>query len=249
MIRSSSPLLISGVLASATFVLADVLASTIAAEEHSSDGHRQYSMTHNSISELLIPDITPTLARTVGITLMSASDILGMIFGFCGILQVTNRVVELASRSDQSKRGSRRSTKHDRSSADKKISFEQRLQIRSGMYRGGLFLGLASFCNLASALIFPQDVRGQVSTFAGRMHLILVAGSVLLSLTAMYFLAGAIRSHSFQQFTLLVVSLMFAGGIFSPLAEGFLGVAERLAAYAYVTWQAVLAIQLIYLCS
>jgi hypothetical protein len=67
----------------------------------------------------------------------------------------------------------------------------------------------------------------------------------------MYFLAGAIRSHSFQQFTLLVVSLMFAGGIFSPLAEGigFLGVAERLAAYAYVTWQAVLAIQLIYLCS
>jgi hypothetical protein len=44
---------------------------------------------------------------------------------------------------------------------------------------------------------------------------------------------------------------MFAGGIFSPLAEGigFLGVAERLAAYAYVTWQAVLAIQLIYLCS
>lgn len=215
-------MLISGVLASATFVLADVLASTIAAgEEHSSDGYRQYSMTHNSISELLIPDITPALARTVGLTLMSASDILGMIFGFCGIFQASSRVVELAStgRSDQSKRDSRRSTKYDRSSADEKISFEQRFQIRLGMYRGGGLFGLASFCNLVSALIFPQDVRGQVSTFAGRMHLILVAVSVLLSLTAMYFLAGAIRSHSFQQLTILMVSLMFAGGIFLLLPK------------------------------
>ena len=68
---------------------------------------------------------------------------------------------------------------------------------------------------------------------------------------AMYFLAGAIPSHSFQQFTILMVSLMFAGGICSPLAEGIgiLGVAERLAAYAYVVWQAVLALLLIYLCS
>ena len=165
---------------------------------------------------------------------------MAIIFGFCGILQAANCVVDLASRSDQMQR--KWSSK-----------FEQRLQILLLIYRGGLLLGTASFCNLLSALIFPQDVRGTDSTFSGRMHLILVGMSVLLSLVAMYLLAWAIPSHSFQQFTVLVVSLMFAGGICAPLAEGrsngVLGIAERTAAYAYVIWQAVLSIFLIRICS
>ena len=199
MIRIPPPslLLASGVLASAMFVMADLIASTLAADQ-SSEG--QYSMIFNSISELLIPGMVPTLARIVAVALMSISDIFGIIFGFCGILQAANCVVDLASRSDQMQRKWR-------------SKFEQRLQIRLSIYRGGLLLGAASFCNLLSALIFPQDVRGTDSTFSGRMHLILVGMSVLLSLVAMYLLAWATPSHSFQQFTVLVVSLMFAGGI------------------------------------
>lgn len=207
----SSPLLASGVMASATFVAADLIVS------HSVDG---YSMTVNSISELLIPDMVPTLARIVAVALMSISDIFGIIFGFCGILQAANCVVELASRSDQMQQRKRSTCSKKYPAPNEKLSFEERLQIRLSMYRGGLLLGTASFCNLLSAVIFPQDVRGTVSTFSGRMHLILVGMSVLLSLVAMYLLAWAISSHSFQQFTVLVVSLMFAGGICAPLAEG-----------------------------
>lgn len=238
----SSPLLASGVIASTIFVMADLIASALAADQ-SSEG--QYSITFNSISELLIPGMVPTLARIVAVALMSISDIFGIIFGFCGILQAANCVVDLASRSDQMQQRKRSSKKSP--VPNEKISFEERLQIRLSMYRGGLLLGTASFCNLLSAVIFPQDVRGTVSTFSGRMHLILVGMSVLLSLVAMYLLAWAISSHSFQQFTVLVVSLMFAGGICAPLAEGIgiLGIAERTAAYAYVIWQAVLSILLI----
>lgn len=238
MIRIPSPplLLASGVAASATFVAADLIVS------RSVDG---YSITFNSISELLIPGMVPTLARIVAVALMSISDIFGIIFGFCGLLQVANCVVDLASRSDQMQQRKRNSSKG--TDPNEKIPFEQRLQIRLSMYRGGMLLGTASFCNLLSALIFPQDVRGTVSTFSGRMHLILVGMSVLLSLVAMYLLSWAIPSHSFQQFTVLVVSLMFAGGVCAPLAEGIgiLGIAERTAAYAYVIWQAVLSILLI----
>ena len=241
MIQIPSPSLASGVLASAMFVMADLIASTLAADQSSES---QYSITFNSISELLIPGMVPTLARIVAVTLMSISDMFGIIFGFCGILQAANCVVDLASRSDQMQRkwSSKKSP-----APNEKMPFEQRLQIRLSMYRGGLLLGTASFCNLLSALIFPQDVRGTVSTFSGRMHLILVGMSVLLSLVAMYLLAWAISSHSFQQFTVLVVSLMFAGGVGAPLAQGIgiLGIAERTAAYAYVIWQAVLSILLI----
>ena len=238
MIRIPSPplLLASGVAASATFVAADLIVSP------SVDG---YSITFNSISELLVPGMVPTLARIVAVALMSISDIFGIIFGFCGLLQAANCVVDLASRSDQMQQRMRNSRKG--TDPNEKIPFEQRLQIRLSMYRGGMLLGTASFCNVLSALIFPQDVRGTVSTFSGRMHLILVGMSVLLSLVAMYLLSWAISSHSFQQFTVLVVSLMFAGGVCAPLAEGIgiLGIAERTAAYAYVIWQAVLSILLI----
>lgn len=246
-IPSPSLLLASGVLASAVFVMADLIASTLAhAADQSSEG--QYSMVFNSISELLIPGMVPTLDRIVAVALMSISDIFGIIFGFCGILLAANCVVDLASRNDQMRRNW--SSKKSPVPSEKR-PFEQRLQILLSIYRGGLLLGTASFCNLLSALIFPQDVRGTVSTFSGRMHLILVGMSVLLSLVAMYLLAWAIPSHSFQQFTVLVVSLMFAGGICAPLAEGIgvLGVAERTAAYAYVIWQAALSILLIRICS
>ena len=233
MIRPPSLLLASGALASATFVICDLIASALAAD-HSAG---RYSMTYNSISELLIPRMVPTSARIVAVALMSISDTLGIMFGF-GILQAANCTVDLASKSDQRRRKT--------PLPNEKIPFEERLHIRLSMYRGGMLLGTVSFCNLLSALIFPQDVRGTESSFCGRMHLFLVGLSVIFSLLAMYLMAWAIPSHSFQQFTVLVVSLMFAGGICAPLAEsiGVLGIAERTAAYAYVIWQAVLSILL-----
>ena len=234
MIRPPSLMLASGALASATFVICDLIASALAAD-HSAG---RYSMTYNSISELLIPRMVPASARVVAVALMSISDILGIMFGFCGILQAANCVIDLASKSDQRRRKT--------PVPNEKLPFEERLHIRLSMYRGGMLLGTASFCNLLSALIFPQDVRGTESSFCGRMHLFLVGLSVILSLLAMYLIAWAIPSHSFQQFTVLVVSLMFAGGICAPLAAsiGCLGIAERTAAYAYVIWQAVLSILL-----
>jgi hypothetical protein len=248
--RTSILLLWCGVLASTVFILADIASSTLAAAAAAASQQSEskaYSMTYNSISELLMPDASPPISRYVAVALMSVSDILGILFGLGGVLRASDCVVLSASaiaRSTRTSRtGSYRPTFGGNSNNEQPASFSSRLRVRLSMYRGGMLMGMASFCNLVSATMYPQDVRGEPSTFAGRMHIFLVATSVLISLPAMYFLSSAIQSKNFQQYTYLTVSLMFAGGMCAPLAEqiGVLGIAERVAAYAYVLWQAVLA--------
>jgi len=251
--RTSILLLWCGVLASTVFIVADVASSTLAAaaSQQSESEAYMYSMTYNSISELLMPDASPPISRYVAVALMSVSDVLGILFGLGGVLRASDCVVLSASAiagstTHTSRIGSDRPTLGGSSNIGQPASFSSRLRVRLSVYRGGMLMGMSSFCNLISATVYPQDVRGEPSTFAGRMHIILVATSVLISLPAMYFLSSAIQSKTFQQYSYLTVSLMFAGGVCAPLAEqiGMLGFAERVAAYAYVLWQAVLALVL-----
>ena len=157
-------------MSSANFLAADVLGSWL----HPRFGG-QYSMAYNSISELLTPD-SPYQSRWAVTALMFVSNILGMLFGFGGIMRAA--------------------------SSWKK--FQPRYQSSSRcLYRGGLLLGSAAFCNLISATAFPQDIRGEQSTIAGTMHLVLVGVSVVLSLPAMFHLSAALRHEIFQKCTYL----------------------------------------------
>ena len=212
-----------GIAASLVFALTDMVSGVIAAMTSS------YSFTYNSISELLVPS-APPVARSVGLIGMATSDLLGMIFGFGGVLQSACKVGVTKRRFD--------TKQTTRPFFD--LSFLGQLCV----YQGGFLLGVAATCNLLSATLFPQDLRDSSEiTFSGQMHLILLGVTVVSSLVAMWDLGRTIPQSRFGHFTILSVCAMVAGAILAPYFEsqGCLGVAERFSAYSFIIWQGVLA--------
>ena len=99
---------------------------------------------------------------------MALSDLLGMIFAFGGILRCATRVATTYCAS-----------KHLGANS----AYQMEPYIHLGVLQAGFFLGVASFCNLLSAVWFPQDLRDAPSTTrSGTLHLALLAVTILSSL-------------------------------------------------------------------
>jgi hypothetical protein len=191
-----------GVAGSLAFLIADVASGTLAAKSSEKcSSSSSYSFTYNSISKLLLLS-APTASRLVGASVMALSDLLGMAFGFGGVVACASRVASVLVAS-----------KHH-AVATSAYPIELSL-IQRRVYQGGFFLGLAATCNLLSATMFPQDLRGApfITTRSGTLHLILVAVAILSSLLAIWDLSRTIPSSAFQRFTIGTVLAMVSGAV------------------------------------
>ena len=130
-----------------------------------------------------------------------------------------------------------------------------KFKINKLIFIGGLSLIIISLFNCLTGTIFPQDPRdGSVATFAGTMHLALVAIVVILTFIALILIGIGFNKQrqwkSFRNFSLisLVIMLIF-GGILTPyiIANNIelLGLVERVVAYMFQVWSVVLAYKLI----
>jgi hypothetical protein len=130
-----------------------------------------------------------------------------------------------------------------------------RFKINKLIFVGGLSLVIIALFNSLTGTIFPQDPRdGSVATFAGTMHLALVAIVVILTFVALILIGiGFNRQRQwkgFRNYTLISLVIMFIfGGILTPYVISnnieLLGFVERVVAYVFQVWSVVLAYKLI----
>jgi len=123
------------------------------------------------------------------------------------------------------------------------------------IFIGGLSLIIIALLNSLTGTIFPQDPRGgSIATFAGTMHLALVAIVVLLTFIALIPIGiGFYKQRQwkgFRNYTLISIIIMFIfGGILTPYIISnnieLLGLVERVVAYMFQIWSVVLAYNLI----
>jgi hypothetical protein len=117
---------------------------------------------------------------------------------------------------------------------------------RIGLAGAILFL-LAGLASITTATIFPQDPLGSTPTFAGRMHQNM-SGVVALSTVASMLLLGTWFRRTglwprFWAYSLLTaVAVLVTGGLFMAAVGGpWMGLAERISAFAGFQWTFVLA--------
>ena len=135
------------------------------------------------------------------------------------------------------------------------IILHYRFKINKLIFIGGVSLIIIAIFNSLTGTIFPQDPRdGSIATFAGTMHLILVAIVVILTFIALILIGiGFNRQRQwkgFRNYTLISLVIMFIfGGIFTPYVITnnieLLGLVERVVAYVFQVWSVVLAYKLI----
>jgi len=121
------------------------------------------------------------------------------------------------------------------------------------IYIGGIFLIIMGISSALTGTIFPMDPIGGVITFAGTMHLVLVAiGAVLLFPALLMSGIGFYRKKNwklFRLYTFISVLMTFISGILSAIviANGIelMGLFERVTVYTYLLWIFVLALKFI----
>jgi hypothetical protein len=130
------------------------------------------------------------------------------------------------------------------------------LKINKLIFAGGFALIIIAILNSFTGTIFPQDPRdGSVATFAGTMHLALVAVVIILTFIALILIGIGFNKQrqwkGFRNYTLisLIIMLIF-GGIFTPYVitnnMELLGLVERVVAYVFQIWSVLLAYKLIF---
>jgi len=108
-----------------------------------------------------------------------------------------------------------------------------------GSMVGPLFLLTSSVLGILVAVFFPLDAGGEIITFRGKMHLILVIGSGLLTIAGMVALwlrlqsVGAWRAFAFYSLVSAIVALILIiiSGLF--IKSKYRGVLERLGVTPY----------------
>ena len=118
---------------------------------------------------------------------------------------------------------------------------------------GGILLLAVGICHALSSSIFPMDPVGAESTFPGVMHLILV-GITVVSIIILMPLIGIGFSrlygwNNFGTYTFVSLAIIVLSGVASPIVirRGIevMGLTERITAYTFYLWIAVLAYLLI----
>jgi len=117
-----------------------------------------------------------------------------------------------------------------------------------GSIVGPIFFMTSAFLGLVVAIFFPLDEGGELTTWKGKMHLILIVISGLLVMTSMIFLGLRTKSiegwFGFAWFSLIsapitlilvVVSGIYAGG-------PYMGLVERLMVEYYQLYYFILAL-------
>ena len=135
------------------------------------------------------------------------------------------------------------------------IILHYKSKINKLIFIGGFSLIVIALFNILTGTVFPQDPRdGSVATFAGTMHLALVAIVVMLTFIALILIGiGFYKQRQwkrFRNYTLISLFIMFIfGGLLTPyiIANNIelLGLVERIVAYVFQVWSIVLAYILI----
>ena len=121
------------------------------------------------------------------------------------------------------------------------------------VFIAGIGLLVVGICHAISSSIFPQDPVGDEATFPGRMHLVLVGITVVVLLIVLPLMGQGMYVDrgwgSFRTLTFICLPIMVLGGVLTPVIIGkgieAMGLTERLVAYTFYLWLAVLAYKLI----
>ncbi|MFX1485083.1 MAG: DUF998 domain-containing protein [Promethearchaeota archaeon] len=107
---------------------------------------------------------------------------------------------------------------------------------------------IAGFLGLLVAIFFPLDANGELATTRGKMHLILISISGILTIAGMVFLwfqlaADAVWS-TFATFSLIsaIFSLIFVIATSAATKSSYLGLVERFMVSTYQIYYFVLAL-------
>ncbi len=135
------------------------------------------------------------------------------------------------------------------------IILQYKFKINKLIFIGGLFLIIIAFFNSLTGTIFPQDPRdGSIVTFAGTMHLVLVAIVVILTFIALITIGfGFYKQRQWKGFrnytSISIIIMLIFGGILTPYIISnnieLLGLVERVVAYVFQIWSVLLAYKLI----
>ena len=117
---------------------------------------------------------------------------------------------------------------------------------------GGILLLLVGIAHGLSSSIFPQDPVGTDFTFTGILHLVLVAMTVISIMVTMPLLAYGLKPvvswRHYHLFTYSCLAVIIISGTLTPVAIGngleILGLLERITAYTFYLWLAILASQI-----
>lgn len=117
-----------------------------------------------------------------------------------------------------------------------------------GSIVGPVLFIISSFLGILVAFFFPLDARGEIVTLRGKMHLILVIGSGLLTIAGMVALWLRLQSveiwSTFAMYSLIsaFVSLILViiSGIF--IKSRYRGLLERLGVYPYLIYYFILSL-------
>ena len=118
---------------------------------------------------------------------------------------------------------------------------------------GGILLIIMGIFSALIGTIFPMDPIDGATTFAGTMHLVLVASSAVLIFPALLMIGIGFYKEknwkSFRLYTFISVLIIFISGGLSAvvIANGIelMGIVERVTIYTYLLWIFVLAYKLI----
>jgi hypothetical protein len=117
-----------------------------------------------------------------------------------------------------------------------------------GLFLGYIFFLISGLLGVLVALFFPLDEGGEIITYRGKAHLILVFGSGLLLIAGMvvlwFELAGVTLWNNFAMYSLIsaivALVLMIISGIF--IKSSYRGFLERLGVSTFMLYYFVLAL-------
>ncbi len=117
-----------------------------------------------------------------------------------------------------------------------------------GPFGGQILFLISGFLGVLVALFFPLDEGGEIITYRGKVHLVLVFGSGLLLITGMvvlwFELAGVVLWNSFALYSLIsaivALAFMIISGIF--IKSSYKGLLERLGVSTFMLYYFVLAL-------
>jgi hypothetical protein len=128
------------------------------------------------------------------------------------------------------------------------LGVHEGINTRTGSILGPVLFLTSSVLGILVALFFPLDAGGEIITFKGKMHLILVIGSGLLTIAGMVALWFRLQLaevwSAFATYSLIsaIVSLILViiSGIF--IKSKYRGLLERLGVYPYQLYYFVLSL-------
>jgi hypothetical protein len=128
------------------------------------------------------------------------------------------------------------------------LGLHEGLNDDRGSIVGPVLFIISSFLGILVAFFFPLDEGGEIVTFRGKMHLILVVGSGLLTfggMVALWFRLQEVPEwSSFATYSLISaissIILLIIAGIF--IASKYRGLLERLGVTPYQLYYFVLAL-------